>query len=182
MRVIQFLAPVRNDFIGPFATEESAKRWLEENDRTEPHVIHDLVDPAEEMFAVERKPVAVMYPDDPRVQYMSFERHKLDEVWLIDRKGKKETKREGIQKALDKYGSFVGRKDIGMVNVWERPNMGGECQQYCVEPTPEGEPHWGGAEPFLTDEQKDELRELNRLVIAAELEAGWPKGTLTSNW
>jgi hypothetical protein len=54
MRVIQFLEPVRNDFIGPFVTEASAQRWLEENDRQEKCLIHDLTDPAEEMFNVER--------------------------------------------------------------------------------------------------------------------------------
>lgn len=50
MRVIQFLEPVKDDFIGPFSSEESAKRWLAENDRSEKHVIHHLVDPAEAMF------------------------------------------------------------------------------------------------------------------------------------
>lgn len=52
MRVIQFLEPVTDDFIGPFSSEESANRWLEENNRTEKHLIHHLVDPAECMFGV----------------------------------------------------------------------------------------------------------------------------------
>lgn len=50
MRVIQFLDPVKNDFIGPFSDKYSAERWLEENNRQEKHVIHHLTDPAEEMF------------------------------------------------------------------------------------------------------------------------------------
>ncbi len=50
MRVIQFLESVQDDFIGPFASEQSAKEWLIENDRNEKHVIHDLVDPIEAMM------------------------------------------------------------------------------------------------------------------------------------
>lgn len=60
MRVIQFLEPVTDDFVGPFSTVESAQRWLDENDRTENHVIHHLVDPAECMYG----PIAPMYPDE----------------------------------------------------------------------------------------------------------------------
>jgi hypothetical protein len=50
MRIIQFLESMRNDFVGPFSDEYSARRWLEENDRQESYVIHHLVDPSEEMY------------------------------------------------------------------------------------------------------------------------------------
>lgn len=49
MRVIQFLEPVHDDFVGPFADEASAIVWMEENDRNERHLIHHLADPFEAM-------------------------------------------------------------------------------------------------------------------------------------
>lgn len=66
MRVIQFLEPVHNDFVGPFSTLESAQRWLEENNRTERHAIHHIVDPAEEMFGVDLEDRLVNEAPDAR--------------------------------------------------------------------------------------------------------------------
>lgn len=50
MRVIQFLEPVDDDFIGPFDSEMEALVWLRENERTERHVIHHMVSPVACMF------------------------------------------------------------------------------------------------------------------------------------
>lgn len=47
MQVIQFLERVPDDFVGPFSTEESARRWLADNNRTEKCAIHHMVDSAE---------------------------------------------------------------------------------------------------------------------------------------
>lgn len=46
-RVIQFLEPVADDFIGPFPDEESAKAWIAAHARTEAHLAHHMVSPTQ---------------------------------------------------------------------------------------------------------------------------------------
>lgn len=115
------------------------------------------------------------------IQFMSFDRDNVDRVSLITKEGKRKTTAQQIEEILAKGRRWIGRRDIGMVNVWNNENMSQHVAQYYIEPTQSGEPDFGTAELFLTEQEKEELRRINERVIKVEHERGWPKGTL-SGW
>lgn len=109
-------------------------------------------------------------------QLLMFNRFDVDQVTMIDKKGRKWTQREIINEELKKEGYSWRRKDIAMINL---TRDGKHFQQFTVEPMANGEPAWGGCSPYLLKEEKDAIREINRKCIETEKKEGWPEGTLT---
>src|SRR5215831_3567539 len=80
------------------------------------------------------------------------------------------TRLEAIQESVHKRGYWAGRTDIALVNVTEADYCNhcgrGGHYQLAVEPTLRG-PEEGEAWQYLSEEQKQQVREINQRMIEA---------------
>ena len=117
---------------------------------------------------------------------MTFERGDLDSVCCVYPRGHKEypegrqmTKREQINEAIAKHGTWFGRRDIAMLNISENYSDDGFIQ-LVVEPTRSGIPNIPPLmQSLLTCDELAALTVANERLLVIEREAGWPIGTLS---